>query len=148
MRITTNIKDLNFKCSDVETYEQGIIIAKKLIIVCMFGNNKNAVGLAHNQIRGNKNVYIAKSKNTFRPFINASIVDASEEIFEHKEGCMSFPNKYNSVTRHKWVKVNHLIKDGYVTETFTGFEACIHQHEIDHLKGIDIHHKIKEGAIK
>ncbi len=29
MRITTNIKDLNFKCSDVETYEQGIIIAKK-----------------------------------------------------------------------------------------------------------------------
>ena len=37
MRITTNINDLNFKCSDVEDYKQGIIIGKKLIMTCMFG---------------------------------------------------------------------------------------------------------------
>ena len=148
MRITTNINDLNFKCSYVYNYNEGLKIANKLKMVCLFGKNKDAIGLAHNQIRGNKNVYVIKSKNTFRPFINAKIVDASEEFFKHEEGCMSFPNKCNSVTRHKWVKVSHLIKDGYVTETFTGFDACIHQHEIDHLNGIDIHHKAKKGVTK
>ena len=31
MRITTNINDLNFKCSDVDDYNQGVTIGKKLI---------------------------------------------------------------------------------------------------------------------
>ena len=147
MRITTNINDLNFKCSDVEDYKQGIIIGSKLKIICMFGKNKNAVGLAHNQIKGNKNVYIVKSKNVFRTFINAKIVDASEDVIKHEEGCMSFPNKLNKVTRHTWITISHLIKDGYIQETFNGFEACVHQHEIDHLNGINIHNK-KEEIIK
>ena len=146
MRITTNINDLNFRCSDVEDYKQGITIGKKLIMTCMFGKNKNAVGLAHNQIRGNKNVYIVKSKNVFRAFVNAKVVDFSQDVFRHEESCMSFPNKANKVDRHTWITISHLIKDGYVQETFNGFEACIHQHEIDHLNGIDIHHKTKEES--
>ena len=144
MRITTNINDLNFKCSDVESYKRGDIIGAKLKVVCMFGKNKDAVGLAHNQIKGKKNVYVVKSKNVFRTFINAKIIDFSEDIFKHEEGCMSFPNKCNKVTRHKWITISHLIEDGYIEETFKGFEACVHQHEIDHLNGIDIHHKTME----
>ena len=46
------------------------------------------------------------------------------------------------------MKYKEIIKDGYITETFNGLDACIHQHEIDHLNGIDIHHKAKKGVTK
>ena len=72
MKITTNKKDLEYKCKGVY-YTEGLKIANKLKHIVLFGNNKDCVGLAHNQIRGNKNVFIAKINNTWRTFINPYI---------------------------------------------------------------------------
>lgn len=141
MRITTKINHLNFRCTECETYEEGLKIAGKLRLTCLQGQYKNAIGLAHNQIAGNKRVYVVKTKKGFRSYINPSIVDKSSKTYETTEGCMSYPNKPSKVERHEWVVVKHLTTDGYVESRFEGFEATIHQHEIQHLDGIDIHHQ-------
>ena len=65
-------------------------------------------------------------------------------------GCSAviFPNKYNNVKRHLKIELQHQIKarndnDGnmFIKEVFTGFNACIIQHEMDHLNGIHIFNK-------
>jgi peptide deformylase len=157
MNITTNKKDLEFKCKDVY-FTEGLKIAKQLKQVVLFGKNKNCVGLAHNQIKGNKNVFIAKINNKWRTFINPFIVgciDGNYSIednkYTHTESCMSFPNKSNQVTRYKKIELKYQIKarndvEGgmWKTEIFYGFDACIIQHEVDHLNGIHIFNKNKE----
>ena len=146
MKITTNKKDLELKCEQVY-YTEGLEIAKKLKQVILYGNNKSCIGLAHNQIRGNKAVFIAKINNSWRAFINPSITK-KEDSFIHQEACMSFPNKSNKITRYNKIELKHQIKgrndipgDMFIKEIFEGFNACIIQHEIDHLEGIHIFNK-------
>ena len=147
MRVT---KDKQFleKKTEFIYYKDGITIGQKLLNTCLLGNNKDCIGLAHNQIKGNKNVFVAKINNKWRVFINSEIVKTSKETFLHGESCMSFPNKYNNVMRYNSVTIKHQIKarndlngDAFITEKFTGFNACIIQHEIDHLNGIHIFNK-------
>ena len=149
MSITTNKKDLEFKCQQVY-YTEGLEIAKKLKQVVLYGNNKSCIGLAHNQIRGNKAVFIAKINNKWRTFINPTIIK-KEDSFMHQESCMSFPRKSNKVTRYNKIELTHQINarnnndDMWKKELFFGFNAVIIQHEMDHLNGIHIFNKNKEG---
>ena len=151
MKITTNKKDLQFKCEDVN-FTEGLKIAKQLKQVVLFGKNKDCVGLAHNQIRGNKNVFIAKINNIWRTFINPEITfydyNCGKKTFLHQESCMSFPNKSNKVLRYNKIELTHQIKarndnygNAFKVELFYNFNACIIQHEIDHLNGIHIFNK-------
>ena len=151
-KITTNKKDLEFKCNLIY-YTEGLKIAKKLKQVILFGNYKTCIGLAHNQIGGTKSVFIAKlstdtGTSKWRVFINHTIINKSETTYISDEGCMSFPNKPNKVNRNKWIELRHQVKarndikgSAFIHEKFYGFEATIIQHEIDHLNGIHIHNK-------
>ena len=139
MKITTNKSDLNFPCY-YTTYEDGIKIGKELIRTCSLPNCRTAIGLAHNQIRGNKRVYIVRDGGVWKTYINAEIVSKRGD-FVHKESCMSLPKKKNQnigVNRAESVVINHLTKNGMIAERFEGFISCVHQHEIDHLNGITI----------
>ena len=87
----------------------------------------------------------------YTDFINSEIVSTSKDYIMHTESCMSFPNKFNTVKRYNSVTIKHQIKarsdlngDAFITEKFTGFNACIIQHEIDHLNGILITDKTGE----
>ncbi len=156
-KITTDRNKLEFECSLVY-YTEGLKIANQLKQVVLFGKHKNCVGLAHNQIGGDKSVFIAKIDNKWRTFINPVItgcIDSNYSIednkFEHEESCMSFPNKSNKVIRYKKIELKHQIKarndnDGGIwkTEIFSGFNACVIQHEMDHLNGIHIFNKNKD----
>ena len=144
MKITTNKKYLEKKTSFIY-YNDALIISKKLLNTCLLGNNKDCIGLAHNQIKGDKNIFVAKIDNKWRSFINSEIVSTSKDYIMHNESCMSFPNKFNTVKRYNSVTIKHQIKsrndlngDAFITEKFTGFNACIIQHEIDHLNGVTI----------
>ena len=146
MTITTNKKDLEFKCDQLY-YTDALKIAKQLKQVVLYPQHKNCIGLAHNQNKGNKAVFIAKISNKWRTFINPSI-SKKDDAFIHQESCMSFPNKSNKITRYKKIELTHQIKarndnDGnmFIKEVFTGFDACIIQHEMDHLNGIHIFNK-------
>jgi peptide deformylase len=65
-------------------------------------------------------------------FKKASIIREWDE-----EGCLSVPNIYGSVKRHKKIKVSALNHKGEKIEFIAvNFFARIIQHEIDHLNGI------------
>tara|TARA_Y100000034_G_C6818049_1_gene368203 strand:- start:308 stop:778 length:471 start_codon:yes stop_codon:yes gene_type:complete len=149
-RITTNKADLEFKCDDVY-YTEGLQIAKKLKQAVLFGKNKDCVGLAHNQIKGSNNVFIAKIDGVWRTFINSKITFFEGKKFTHEESCMSFPNKSSKVIRWNKIELTHQVKarndnygDMFEKELFFGFNACIIQHEVDHLNGIHIFNKNKD----
>ena len=149
-KITMNKDKLEFKC-DLVYYTDGLKIANQLKQVILFGKHKNCVGLAHNQISGNKRVFIAKIDNIWRTFINPKITFFEGKKFEHEESCMSFPNKSSKVIRWNKVELTHQVNarnnndDMWSKELFFDFNACIIQHEMDHLNGIHIFNKNKEG---
>ena len=144
MRITTKQEHLDVVCTDTD-WSEGYKIMMKLFTTCALGKYKgNAIGLAHNQIGGNKRVYVVKgsANSTWRGFINATIVEKSPVTFLNRENCMSYPKgKSAQVERHPWIVVNYLKGEKYVDERFEGMDAIIHQHEIDHINGIDIYKK-------
>jgi peptide deformylase len=68
--------------------------------------------------------------------INPVIVEASKQIIEDREGCLSFPDLYAKVRRHKKVRVQAYNLKGELYEmTCEDLPARVWQHEIDHLDG-------------
>jgi peptide deformylase len=105
------------------------------------------VGLAAPQVYQSKRIFIiAWQPNARYPdapqmqptaMLNPEIVSLSDKIEKDWEGCLSIPGIRGLVPRHHSLKLKYLTRDGrQVTEEFTGFIACIIQHEIDHLEGI------------
>jgi peptide deformylase len=68
--------------------------------------------------------------------INPVIVEAGKQIIEDREGCLSFPDLYAKVRRHKKVRVQAYNLKGELYEmTCEDLPARVWQHEIDHLDG-------------
>tara|TARA_R100001463_G_C3399055_1_gene207801 strand:+ start:43 stop:480 length:438 start_codon:yes stop_codon:yes gene_type:complete len=132
-------------CIKVE-YLEGKKIAKQLLLTALLPNNsRRCVGLAHNQIGGDKRVYIVKHDKKWRAFINPTI-SVSSNTETSFENCMSYPKgKTTPIQRGVEVSVMHQIGENeFKTETFTGEVAIRHQHEFDHLQGIHIYNKNEE----
>ena len=71
MRIITKHNNKLYEKTDLVYHTEGLKIAKKLHLIAI--SNKNCVGLAHNQIGGDKAVFVAKIDNKWRYFINPRI---------------------------------------------------------------------------
>jgi peptide deformylase len=136
-------------------YLEGKKIAKELLLTALLpqnnNNGKRCVGLAHNQIGGDKRVYIVLHEDhsvkmkQWRAFINPTI-SVSSNTETSFENCMSYPKgKTTPIQRGVEVSVMHQIGENeFETEIFTGEVAIRHQHEFDHLEGIHIYNKHKE----
>ncbi|WPU98740.1 peptide deformylase [Mucilaginibacter sp. cycad4] len=77
--------------------------------------------------------------NIDRPvvFINPEIQDASDELFELWDDCMSFPNLLVKVKRHKTITVNYLDENWQQQQWIMRDSLSeLMQHEHDHLNGI------------
>lgn len=77
--------------------------------------------------------------NVYEPkiFINPTIIERSDEVFELWDDCMSFPNLLVKVSRNKFVKVQYYNeKFELKIEKFSNDLSELMQHEIDHLNGI------------
>lgn len=69
--------------------------------------------------------------------INPIITKASTEMQTSEEACLSLPGERGFVKRHQRVEVEYLdLKGKRHQQKYSGFNACIIQHEIDHLDGI------------
>jgi peptide deformylase len=83
--------------------------------------------------------------------VNPEIVEASEELADYEEGCLSIPDIFEMVSRSKQVKIRFLDRQGEKRELdCTGVLATCVQHEIDHLNGvlfIDYISKLKRDRI-
>ena len=76
-------------------------------------------------------------KGLKQAFINARIVESSEETLAENEGCLSIPGINEKVTRPATITIEYLDADFLPhRETYTGFAARVIQHEYDHIEGV------------
>ncbi len=109
------------------------------------------VGLAANQVGENLSLFIIKpsEKAKTKVFINPKIISRTD-LFKtnHKkvrpykkrvklEGCLSIPRIWGPVNRAERIFLHYQDLTGKkYLKWFSGFEATVIQHEIDHLNGI------------
>ena len=111
------------------------------------------VGLAANQVGENLSLFIIKpsEKAKIKVFINPRIVsrtdpfkDSPKRVSPYKkkkrvklEGCLSIPRIWGPVKRAGRIFLHYQDSTGKkYLKWFSGFEATVIQHEIDHLNGI------------
>lgn len=71
-----------------------------------------------------------------RVYINAHIIETSEETESMEEGCLSLPGIHEKVTRPKRIRVQYCDADFVEHDEWVdGYLARVMQHEFDHLEG-------------
>jgi len=98
------------------------------------------VVLAANQVGILKRIIVidvTDDKTGLRVLCNPEIIEASEELQDHEEGCLSLKGLYEHVKRPAHVRVRAQDATGKEIELdCTGLLAVCVQHEMDHLDGI------------
>lgn len=95
------------------------------------------IGLAATQVDIHKKIIVIDIDDSRYVIINPEIVDKSETLTIHREGCLSVPQVYGEVSRPEIIRVRYQDlqgKERYIEAD--GLLATCIQHEIDHLNGI------------
>ena len=98
------------------------------------GLSANQVGLPFRMfvMGGHPQIDNGKVRAVFNPLVN----DVSEETVAMKEGCLSFPFLFLSITRPKWCHVKYTDQHGKeIEEVLHGMNARIFMHENEHMNG-------------
>lgn len=75
-------------------------------------------------------------KDFRRVYINAHIIETSDETDTMEEGCLSLPGIHEKVTRSSRIHVQYLDEDFVEHDEWVeGYLARVMQHEFDHLEG-------------
>ncbi|NCO63280.1 MAG: peptide deformylase [Flavobacteriales bacterium] len=99
-------------------------------------------GIAAPQVGVLKNIVwvqrFDKENFPFEVYLNPMIIGYSEKKQTYKEGCLSIPNRSETLNNRSYsiVIVYDTVNGEDNTETVEGFTSVIFQHEIDHLNGI------------
>ena len=100
--------------------------------------HEKGVGLAAPQVgRPLCAIALLKADGTPMSLVNPRIVKFSPEKVRVREGCLSLPGYFETMTRSEWVEVEGLDKNGQPTHFHADGlfgQAC--QHEVEHLDGI------------
>lgn len=95
----------------------------------------HCVGMAANMIGEQKAIIAIVEGNRLTAMLNPEVVKKSPKTYNTVEGCLSIPGE-REVERHDWIEVKYRDMDWHKEKRkFTGFEAEIIQHELDHLEG-------------
>lgn len=146
---------LKQKCNDIEKdYPE---LDKLIADMWETMENANGCGLASPQIGLPVRLFIVDSKSTFdnlgeedrkfyfpqddkgimETFINAKIIQRSEELWEDEEGCLSIPNLFYKVKRNWAITIEYYNRNfEKQIRTFSGATARMIQHEYDHTEGV------------
>jgi peptide deformylase len=136
-------KNLTKKSALIEDSEFGDEMAELSEAMLALMSALGGVGLAGVQIGIPKRIIVANVGEGNIVLINPVIKSVSDEESELEEGCLSFPLKTFRIKRPSEVTVNFRLPDGRESEeTFSGMEAAVVQHEIDHLDGITVFSKV------
>lgn len=109
--------------------------------------NSEGVGLAAPQVGLDIRLFVIDGggmvddfpelENFKHTFINAEIIEESEETARDYEGCLSIPGIREEVVRPNRIRIKYLDENFQPKdEVFEGFGARIIQHEYDHIEGI------------
>ena len=143
------VKDTGFlsrKCKPVSKKDNiSEIIQDLRDTAAAYEKSHDCVGLAANQIGYDKKVIIVRihpqgnykgDKLFWMIMVNPVITNKTKEVIDSEEGCLSLEGT-RTVKRYNGVMVVYRDAKGKMqTSEFYGLEACIVQHEIDHLNGM------------
>lgn len=120
----------------------------KELITEMFETMYNAdgVGLAAPQVGLNIKLFVMDTEPFVELYpdtiplkkvlINPVIEEEFGELFAFTEGCLSVPDIHEEVVRKSEIRISYLDENGvHHTDHFSGVNARVMQHEIDHLEG-------------
>jgi peptide deformylase len=105
-------------------------------------NANNGLGLAAPQVGINKRIFVTTinqgtDHEGLITMINPEIEFTNDELETGEEGCLSLPELFKPVTRHKYVRVKYKdLKNSDHILDLEGLNARVIQHETDHLDGI------------
>lgn len=109
---------------------------------------KNAIGLAANQIGLDWRLFVMHTVSGPKVCINPSILK-SGDIQPTREGCLSFPNLSLIINRPNFILAEYFnIEMEKKTEYFDKIEAVCFQHELDHINGITFTDRISSFQLK
>ena len=142
-------KVLNTKSENIKNIDRNI---KKIIsemAKCLESQkDPQGVGLAAPQVGLNLRLFIMKplTDSKHQALINPKILSffdkkqtkTSKKTVKSKlEGCLSIPRIWSPIKRRYGVNIEYTdLNENIIKKTFTGYQAIIVQHEIDHLDGI------------
>ena len=121
---------------EVQEYKKGEDISfikemKKTLV-----STKDGVGIAAPQIGINTKAFVVRkyvNRNNFQIFINPEIIETSKNNVIITEGCLSYPGFNIKIERPDAVKLKFTNENMQTdTQWFSGWEARIIQHEMDH----------------
>lgn len=102
-----------------------------------FGLAANQVGIMQRIIVVNTLSNNKKQPGYLGALINPEIISYGENIEMGNEGCLSFPDARYDVARSLTIRVKFFDLNGHPVErNFSGLNAVVVQHEIDHINGI------------
>lgn len=132
--INKNIEILSRK-SEPATAED-ISVADDLLDT-LRANADACVGMAANMIGVNKSIIVFNNQGEFMEMFNP-VITSSSGSYEAEEGCLSLEGQ-RKTKRYHYIKVRYQDRN-FVShvQRFSGWEAQIIQHEIDHCNGIII----------
>lgn len=106
---------------------------------------KDGVGLAAPQIGKNIRLCVINTKNGILKMFNPVIIKKSWAKEWGEEGCLSVPNVFGKVRRHKKITCRFYNEDKKnIKLSADNLVARVIQHEIDHLDGILFIDKAKD----
>lgn len=106
---------------------------------------KDGIGLAAPQTGANIRLIVVNTKRGPLCMLNPKIIKKSWLKEWNEEGCLSVPNIFGKVKRHKKLTCVYLDKKGKNKKIQAqGLLAFVIQHEIDHLDGILFIDKAKD----
>lgn len=96
------------------------------------GKNIRVIATTQREKKGKENKLLWETI-----MVNPILLEVSKETFLAEEACLSLPDIYGYVRRHKSIIVEYTdIKGHKQKKKLKDFNATVVQHEIDHLDGI------------
>ncbi|XSG81618.1 MAG: peptide deformylase [Methyloligella sp. ZOD6] len=138
--VTVPDQILRDQATPVEDIDESL----KTLIDDMFETMYDApgIGLAAPQIGVRRRLIVmdpARDEDDPAPLvmINPEILERSEELRTHEEGCLSIPEYTAEIERPQRTRVRYIDAEGTIQEEdFMDLWSTLVQHEIDHLNGV------------
>lgn len=129
------MKDLLFLGRKAEAATKEDRAIAENLLDTLRAHRDHCVGMAANMIGEQKAIIAIVEGNRITAMLNPEVVKKSPKTYKTVEGCLSIPGE-REVERHDWIEVKYRDMDWHKEKrNFTGFEAEIIQHELDHLEG-------------
>jgi peptide deformylase len=123
------------------TFEDPRSIKRLAEMMHRFMSSNDAIGLAAPQVGIGRRMFVMNVAGRARTCINPEALwPTTDQLFEFKEGCLSFPGEMISISRPRKILARYQDEHGtWHEEEMSELESTCYQHELDHLDGITMH---------